>query len=323
MKKTNILWIMKKVVWRTRKKYVTKIQFKGLRQLRSLTRKSLNRGLEGQAVLACAATLSGEREIAQLREENEALQRNLSFSEARVAQMDNMISTERRARQGLEAANKELEAERIVLRAEIERVRLEHANAGSELVRLQEEASQLLNQKNTLTTENARLSGVLEETTLSKDALIEEKLKSEKVATEVIEQMLGVLEYFGTTGSLPSDDNVTLLHRLKRIQGAAKQMKTAGIRYGELSGQVSAIGLLRYYEDLGRTITPSAEGSITFDDERLLTPSEGVTAAWRAFQTSWRAEGRSAIKAWIDEGQRQKQVRNQASSSQPPPNPQV
>ncbi|KAG8051152.1 hypothetical protein GUJ93_ZPchr0009g1295 [Zizania palustris] len=276
--------------------------------------------LPTQTVLARAANICNDEEIARLREENNVLQRNLNISESRVAQMDNIVSTERRARQGLEATNKELEAERIVLRAEVEKLRAKHATAGSELVRLQEEASQLLNQKNILTTENARLSGVLGEVTLTKDALNEDKLKSEKVAVEVMNQPRSG----DTTGILPSDDNITLLCRLKRIQGVAKQMKTAGIRYGELSGQVVVVGLLCYYEDLGRLITPDAGGGpITFDDERLLTPSEGVAAAWRAFQTSWRAEGHSAIKAWIDEGQRQKQVRTQASSSQPPSNPQV
>ncbi|KAG8095705.1 hypothetical protein GUJ93_ZPchr0013g37988 [Zizania palustris] len=291
-------------------------------------RSELNAAMEcaayQQTVLARAANISNEQEITCLREENETLQRYLTISEGRVVQMDIIVSTERRARQGLEAANKELEAERIVLRAEVERMRAEHATAGTELVRLQEEASQLLNQKNSLTTEAARLSGALEEVTSAKDALIEDKLKSEKVAAEVMNQLLGVVEYFGTTGTLPSDDNISLLRRLKRIQGVAKQMKIAGIRYRELSGQVAAIGLLRYYENLGRSITPGAgEGPITFDDEQLLTPSEGVAAAWQAFQTSWRAEGRSAIKAWIDEGQRQKQARTQASSSQPPLNPQV
>ncbi|KAG8061420.1 hypothetical protein GUJ93_ZPchr0003g16873 [Zizania palustris] len=285
---------------------------------------AMERAAYQQTVLARAANVSNEREIARFREENATLHRNLTISEGRVTHMDNMVSTERRARQGLEAANKELKAERIVLRAEIERMRTEHATAGTELVRLREEASQLLNQKNSLAMEAARLSGVTEELTSVKDALIEDKLKSEKVAAEVMDHLLGVLEYFGTTGTLPSDDNISLLRRLKRIQGVVKQMKTAGIRYGELSGQVAVVGLLRYYEDLGRSMASSAgEGPITFDDDQLLTPSEGVAAAWQAFQTSWRAEGRSAIKAWIDEGQRQKQARTQASSSQPPPNPQV
>ncbi|KAG8095103.1 hypothetical protein GUJ93_ZPchr0012g20177 [Zizania palustris] len=212
---------------------------------------AIERAAYQQTVLARAANICNDEEITRLREENSALQRNFNISESRVAQMDNIISTERRARQSLEAAKKELEAERIVLRAEVEKLRAEHATAGSELVRLQEEASQLLNQKNILTTENARLSRVLGEVTSMKDALNEDKLKSEKVAAEVMSQLLDVLEYFGTTGILPSDDNITLLRQLKRIQGVAKQMKTAGIRYGELSGQVSAIGLLRYYEDLG------------------------------------------------------------------------
>ncbi|KAG8081440.1 hypothetical protein GUJ93_ZPchr0007g3552 [Zizania palustris] len=292
---------------------------------------AMERAAYQQTVLARAANISNERGNIHLREENATLQRNLSISEGRVAHLDVMVSTERRARQGLEAANKELEAEQIVLRAEIEKMRAEHAAAGAELVRLQEEkakaaeeASQLLSHKNSLTTETARLSEVVKELTSVKDALNEDKLKSEKVAVEVTNELLSVLEYFGTTGTLPSDDNVSLLRRLKRIQGAAKQMKTAGIRYGEISGQVAAIGILRYYEDLGHSITPNAEGGpITFDDDQLLTPSEDVAAAWQAFQTSWRVEGRSAIKAWIDEGQCQKQARAQASSSQPPPDPQA
>ncbi|KAG8052719.1 hypothetical protein GUJ93_ZPchr0001g32447 [Zizania palustris] len=135
-----------------------------------------------------------------------------------------MVSTERRARQGLEAANKELEAEQILLRAEIEKMHAEHAAAGAELVRLQdekakatEEASQLLSHKNSLTTETTRLSEVVKESTSVKDALNEDKLKSEKVAVEVTNELLSVLEYFGTTGTLPSDDNISLLLRLKRI----------------------------------------------------------------------------------------------------------
>ncbi|KAG8047994.1 hypothetical protein GUJ93_ZPchr0008g11649 [Zizania palustris] len=259
---------------------------------------TIERAAYQQIVLARAAAVSNERGSLCLREENTALQWNLNISEGRVSHLDNMVSAERRARQGLEAANKKLEAEQIVLQAEIEKMRTWHAMAGAELVKLQEEktkaaeeASNLLSQKSSLATEVARLSTMVDELTASKDALLEDKLKSEKVVAEVMNQLLGVLEYFGTTRTLRSNDNVSLLRWLKMIQGAAKTMKTAGIRYGEISRQVASLGVLRYYEDQGISITPDSRAApITFDESRLLNPSADVAAAWQAFQASWRAE---------------------------------
>ncbi|KAG8069150.1 hypothetical protein GUJ93_ZPchr0005g15984 [Zizania palustris] len=187
-----------------------------------------------------------------------------------------------------------------------------------------EEANNLLGQKNSLMTEGARLSSLTNELSSLKNSLYEDKIKCEKVASDTMDNLRGVLEYFGTSWALSSTDDVPLLRRLKMIQAAAKTMNTTGIRYGEIFGHVAALRVLRYYEDLGLSIALEPEvAPVNFSDDRLLTPSIDVATAWEAFQPSWRAEGRSAIKAWIDEGLHQKQARSQPLSSRPPSDPKL
>ncbi|KAG8065038.1 hypothetical protein GUJ93_ZPchr0004g38983 [Zizania palustris] len=187
----------------------------GPQHLRGQFQKLHRWGLEKQIVLARVAAVSNERGSLRLQGKVTALQRSLNVSEVRVSCLDKMVSAEWRARQNLEAANKKLEEEQIVLRAEVEKMRVEHATAGAEVVKLQEEkakatedASNLHSQKSSLATEAARLSAMVDELTSSKDALIEDKVKSEKVAAEVMNNLLGVLEYFGTLWTLRSSDNV-------------------------------------------------------------------------------------------------------------------
>ncbi|KAG8064939.1 hypothetical protein GUJ93_ZPchr0004g39745 [Zizania palustris] len=202
-----------------------------------------------------------------------------------------MVAVERKARLSLEAANRKLKAEQIMLRAEVEKLRTEQATTGDELVKfweeqakLMEEANNLIGQKNSLVTEAAGLSSLIDELSSSRDILSKDRVKSEKVAFETMDNLQGVLEYFGTSWTLPSTSDIPLLRRLKMIQAAAKMMKTTGIRCGEISCQVAALGILRYYEDLGLSVAPdSGAAPITFDDHQLLKPSDDVVAAWQAF----------------------------------------
>ncbi|KAG8095342.1 hypothetical protein GUJ93_ZPchr0012g19670 [Zizania palustris] len=79
----------------------------------------------GKVVLARDAAISHERECNQLKEKVTTLQGSLVSSETRTSNLEEMVAAERNARTSLEAAKNELEAERIVLQDQVERLREE------------------------------------------------------------------------------------------------------------------------------------------------------------------------------------------------------
>ncbi|KAG8083290.1 hypothetical protein GUJ93_ZPchr0015g6933 [Zizania palustris] len=94
-------------------------------------------------VLARATAVSNERECNRLKEKVTALQGSLSDSEKRASSLEKMALTEQHAKAKLEGMKEELEAERVVLRAEVERLQGEHAASGADLVNLREERQRL------------------------------------------------------------------------------------------------------------------------------------------------------------------------------------
>ncbi|KAG8056253.1 hypothetical protein GUJ93_ZPchr0002g24391 [Zizania palustris] len=138
-----------------------------------------------------------------------------------------------------------------------------------------------------------------------------------------------VLECYNTSCS-PSFavTSEPLGHRLKLIQAKTKMMDAIVAKYGEVSGRVAAFGILHHLEDVGSTISPAMEVAlVTFSGECLRALSPAIAGAWKTFQAPWRAEGSSAVKAWVDEVHHKKKLwahrTLKPSSDIPPVDPKV
>ncbi|KAG8081759.1 hypothetical protein GUJ93_ZPchr0014g46840 [Zizania palustris] len=277
---------------------------------------ALERAALQQFVLARAAATSNEVEINRLKRKVTTLQTALNDSNERSIKLEEETLVERRARaasdealriarqdsDALRSSTQEVEAERVVLRAEVERLRQAAAASSAQLVELQGALNQAMAQKSSLMLQVAEVSATA--------AGLEAAEKNSVIAERTLEALQGTLEYFGTM--CPSSSAATLEpldQKLKRIQVASSLMMNSGIRYGEISGQCAGIGVLRHLESLQiplGSVGGSTPGSFASDD--LLRPSSDVAFAWEAFRSTWKTDHKVAAKAWIDEARRQKQA---------------
>ncbi|KAG8084413.1 hypothetical protein GUJ93_ZPchr0010g11294 [Zizania palustris] len=123
------------------------------------------------------------------------------------------------------------------------------------------------------------------------------------MVAETMDTLQGVLECYDM--SYPPSSAIAsepLGRRLKLVQATVKMMDATVAKYREVA-------------------------PVNFGDERLWAPSSVVAKAGKAFQTTWRAEGLSVVKAWVDEVHRKKQLRShppsKPSSDIPPVDPKV
>ncbi|KAG8047204.1 hypothetical protein GUJ93_ZPchr0008g14070 [Zizania palustris] len=203
----------------------------------------------------------------------------------------------------LRSSAQEVEAECVVLRAEVERLHQAAAASSAQLVELQGALNQAMAQKSSLMLQVAEVSATAA-------GLEAAEKKNSSMAGCTLEALQGTLEYFGTMCPSSSAANLEPLDRkLKRIQVASSLMMNSGIRYGEISRQCAGIGVLRHLESLQiplGSVGGSTPGSFASDD--LLRPSSDVALAWEAFRSTWKTDHKVAAKAWIDEAHRQKQA---------------
>ncbi|KAG8100808.1 hypothetical protein GUJ93_ZPchr0013g35182 [Zizania palustris] len=295
---------------------------------------ALERAALQQFVLARAAATSNEVETNRLKRKVTTLQTALKDSDERALRLEEEVLVERRARveanealrlarqasNALRTSAQEAEAESLVLRAEVEKLRLAAATLSTQLVELQGSLKLAMAQKNSLMLQVVEVSATAAEleTAEKKNASVEER---------TLDALQGTLEYFGT--KCPSSSaaaNESLDRKLKRIQVAVLLMMNSGVRYGEISGQCARIGVLCHLEALQIPIAlvgGSTPGS--FASEDLLHPSTNVASAWEVFRSTWKTDHKAAAKAWIDEARRQKQAQTRppllASPALAPPAP--
>ncbi|KAG8083589.1 hypothetical protein GUJ93_ZPchr0015g6715 [Zizania palustris] len=219
---------------------------------------ALERAALQQFVLARAAATSNEVEINRLKRKVTTLQTALNDSNERSIRLEEETLVERRARavadealrtarqdsDALCSSAQEVEAECVVLRAEVERLRQAVAASSAQLVELQGALNQAMAQKSSLMLQVAEVSATAA-------GLEAAEKKNSSMVERTLEALQGTLEYFGTM--CPSSSAVThepLDRKLKRIQVASSLMMNSSVRYREISGQCAGIGVLRHLESL-------------------------------------------------------------------------
>ncbi|KAG8069213.1 hypothetical protein GUJ93_ZPchr0005g16315 [Zizania palustris] len=158
-----------------------------------------------QFILARAAATSNELETNRLKKKVTTLQSVLKGSEDKTLQLEEELLEERRARAisdealrveqenntTLKASVQEIEVERVVLRAEVEKLRRAAADSSGQLVELQDSVQQALAQNSTLLSRIAEVSA-------SASELEAAEMKHTAIAEQTMDTLQDTLEYFGT-----------------------------------------------------------------------------------------------------------------------------
>ncbi|KAG8088206.1 hypothetical protein GUJ93_ZPchr0010g8464 [Zizania palustris] len=152
-----------------------------------------------------SAATSNEVEVNRLKRKVTTLQTALNNSTERSLRLEEETLEERRARaasdealraarqdsDALRSSAQEVEAERVVLRAEVERLRQEAATSSAQLVELQGALNQAMAQKSSLMLQVAEVSATAA-------GLEAAEKKNSSMAEGTLEALQGTLEYFGT-----------------------------------------------------------------------------------------------------------------------------
>ncbi|KAG8081461.1 hypothetical protein GUJ93_ZPchr0007g5139 [Zizania palustris] len=148
--------------------------------------------------------------------------------------------------------------------------------------------------------------------------------QGEKMAADTVVSLWKTLACYGTGCTTFDVAREPLLRRIKFIQAVVRQISLTMSKYGEVSTQVAAFGILQHLEWSGLPLpSPSSSHPIAFGGSHLRSPSPVVAQSWRALKVTWQAEGPEAIRAWLEEALRARDPsapsRPSASARQPDP----